>query len=186
MSRVNQDTHAGPSFSFANRLRRVCWNLTWSLLASWTPAPLHAWRAFLLRTFGAEVGKGVHVYPKVKVWAPWNLRLGDQVGVGNGAILYSQGMITIGKKVVVSQGAHLCAGTHDYEDPGFPLVTGDISVRARAWIAAESFVHPGITIGEGAVLGARSVAVKDLEAWGVYGGNPARFLKKRVMKESDQ
>ncbi len=86
----------------------------------YSPRQFHLWRSFLLRLFGASIGEKVHVYPRVKVWAPWNIRLGDECGIGNGAILYSQGTITIGRRAVISQGAHLCAGTHDYNLPGFP------------------------------------------------------------------
>jgi len=99
--------------------------------------------------------------------------------VGDGAILYSQGMIRLGRRTVVSQGAHLCAGTHDYEQPGFPLITRPITVSANAWLAAECFIMPGVTIGEGAVIGARSVVTKDMPAWMVCAGHPCRPLKPR-------
>jgi putative colanic acid biosynthesis acetyltransferase WcaF len=144
---------------------------------------LHAWRRTLLRAFGARVGRSVHVYPGARIWAPWNLELGDECGVADGAILYSQGMIRLGAQSVVSQGAHLCAGTHDYEKPGFPLVTKPISVGAKSWLAAECFVHPGVTIGEGAVIGARSVVTKDMPPWTVCAGHPCRPLKPRLKRD---
>lgn len=177
----NQDTHCGPSFSLGNRLARVGWGLVSALLFRPSPRPLHGWRSFLLRCFGAEVGKGVHVYPKVVIWAPWNLVIGDEAGIANGAILYSQGKIIIGKRAVISQGAHLCAGTHDYTKEGFPLITRPIVIEDQVWIAAEAFVHPGVTIGEGTVVGARSVVTKDLPAWKVCSGFPARPLKDRIL-----
>lgn len=176
---INSDTHTGPSFSLGNRLRRFLWNLTWLLLARWTPRPCHAWRSFILRLFGAQVGSGVHVYPSARIWAPWNLTLGDRAGVGDHAILYSQGPITIGQEAVISQGAHLCAGTHDFEQSGFPLVTRPITIGDQAWIAAEVFIHPGVTVGKGAVVGARSVVTGDLEPWMVCSGFPARPLRPR-------
>jgi putative colanic acid biosynthesis acetyltransferase WcaF len=176
---INQDTHSGPSFSLANRLKRILWNFVWVLTCRWTPAPLFAWRSCVLRRFGAKVGRGVHVYPAVKIWAPWNLEIGDQAGIGNGATLYSQGKIRIGRRAVISQGAHLCAGTHDYTQPGFPLITKPIVIGDQAWIAAEAFVHPGVTIGEGCVVGARSVVTKDLPAWTVCSGFPAKVLRER-------
>lgn len=176
---VNTDTHSGPSFSLGNRFARLFWYIIQATLFGWSPAPFHGWRSFLLRRFGAVVGKGVHVYPKVHVWAPWNLEIAEHTGIGNGATLYCQGKMIIGKRVVISQGAHLCGGTHDYTKPGFPLVPGEIVIGDDAWIAAEAFVHPGITVGTGAILGARSVAVRDLEPWTIYGGNPARPLKTR-------
>ncbi|GHC61365.1 WcaF family extracellular polysaccharide biosynthesis acetyltransferase [Roseibacillus persicicus] len=176
---VNKDTFTGPSFSFENRLLRFLWILTWNSLGGWTPIPFFAWRSFLLKRFGAQIGKGVHVYPKVKVWAPWNIALGDEVGVGNGAILYSQDRIEIGNRAVISQGAHLCTGTHDYDKQGFPLVTKPIVIGSNVWVAAEAFVHPGVKIGDGSVVGARSVVTKDLPAWMVCSGFPAKPLKMR-------
>jgi putative colanic acid biosynthesis acetyltransferase WcaF len=180
----NQDTHSGPSFSLGNRLARVAWGIAAALLFRPSPRPLHAWRALLLRAFGASIGKGVHVYPGARIWAPWNLEIADGAGVANGAILYTQGKITIGKKAVISQGAHLCAGTHDFTHPGFPLVTKPIVIGDHVWIAAEAFVHPGVTIGEGTVVGARSVVTKSLPPWKVCSGFPAAPLKDRVLSSA--
>lgn len=180
MPSVNTDTHAGASFSLSNRAARVVWNLVQGTLFRWSPRPLHGWRSFLLRLFGAKVGRGAHVYAGAKIWAPWNVDIGEETGVADGATLYSQGKITLGRRVVISQGAHLCAGTHDYEKPGFPLVTAPITVGDEAWIAAEAFVHPGVTIGEGAVIGARAVVTRSQPAWMVCAGNPARPLKPRL------
>jgi putative colanic acid biosynthesis acetyltransferase WcaF len=181
----NQDTHTGPSFSLANRLGRVAWNIFFVLFFRYTPKPLHAWRSFVLRCFGATVGKGVHVYPNVKIWAPWNLILLDECGVSNGAILYSQGKITIGKRVVISQGAHICAGTHDYTKKGFPLITKPIVIHDNAWVATEAFVHPGVTIGEGCVIGARAVVGKDMPEWMVCAGHPCKPIKPRVFEGTE-
>ena len=178
---INVDTHTGPSFSLRNRLGRIVWGLTSFLLFRFSPKPLHAWRSFLLRCFGAKVGHGVHVYPGVKIWAPWNLELEDESGIASGVILYSQGKITIGKRTVVSQGAHLVTGTHDYSDVGFPLITKPIRIGDYAWIATEAFIHPGVTIGAGCVIGARSVVNRDMPAWMVCAGHPCKPLKARKM-----
>ncbi|TGE04306.1 DapH/DapD/GlmU-related protein [Hymenobacter fodinae] len=178
---VNSNTHTGPSFSRRNRLGRLLWGMFSALLFRYSPRPMHAWRSFLLRCFGAKVGRGVHVYPGVKIWAPWNLDLADECGIASGAILYCQGKITIGKRAVVSQGAHLVAGTHDYTQPGFPLITNPITVGDHAWVAADAFVHPGITIGEGCVIGARSVVTKDMPDWMVCAGHPCKPLKDRAV-----
>lgn len=141
---------------------------------------MHGYRSFVLRLFGAKVGRGVHVYPRVKIWAPWNLILKDECGVANGVILYSQGKIFIGRRAVISQGAHLAAGTHDYNHPGFPLITKPILINDHVWIAAEAFIHPGITLGEGCVIGARAVVTKDMPAWMVCGGHPCKPIKERA------
>lgn len=176
----NQDTITGPSFSRKNRIGRLIWGVVFLTCFRFSPRTLHGWRAFVLRCFGATIGKGVHVYPDVRIWAPWNLRLDDECGIGNGAILYSQGTITIGRRAVISQGAHLCAGTHDYNLPGFPLITKPIVIGAHAWVAAEAFIHPGVTVAEGCVVGARSVVTKDMPAWMVCAGHPCKPLKERT------
>jgi putative colanic acid biosynthesis acetyltransferase WcaF len=173
----------GPSFSLANRLARVVWNFVWWTLFLPSSRPLHAWRGFLLRVFGAEIGRDCHIYPGAKIWAPWNLSCAEQVGIADGAILYNQARISIGANAVISQGAHLCTGTHDYESSGFELIAYPITIGSHAWIAAEAFIHPGITIGEGAVIGARSVVTRSMPEWMVCAGNPCRPLKTRVIKE---
>jgi putative colanic acid biosynthesis acetyltransferase WcaF len=177
---INSNTHTGPSFSLKNRLKRVLWNTICLILFKYSPAPFHAWRRFILRLFGAKIGSKVHVYGKVKIWAPWNLHLGDYCGIGDGVNLYSQDKIYIGKYAVISQGAHLCAGTHDYTKPGFPLLTKPIIIGNYAWIASEAFIHPGVTIGEGTVVGARSVVTADLPEWQICSGFPCKPIKPRV------
>ncbi|MBO0357508.1 putative colanic acid biosynthesis acetyltransferase [Hymenobacter sp. BT186] len=181
---VNTNTHTGPSFSLSNRLGRVAWQLCSFLLFRYSPRPLHKWRAFLLQCFGAKVGRGVHVYPGVKIWAPWNLELADECGIASGAILYSQGKIIVGQRAVISQGAHLVTGTHDYSHPGFPLITKPIHIGSQTWIAAEVFIHPGVTINDGCVVGARSVVTKDMPSWTVCAGFPCKPIKPREFTTS--
>lgn len=165
---------------------RIVWNVAYIFLFRISPKPLHAWRSFILRSFGAKIGKGVHVYPAVKIWAPWNLEIGDQTGIANNVILYSQGKIIIGKRAVISQGAHLCAGTHDYTKRGFPLITMPIYIEDEAWIAAEAFLHPGVTVGKGVIVGARSVVNKNLPELMICAGNPCRPLKPRPPIEENE
>jgi putative colanic acid biosynthesis acetyltransferase WcaF len=175
----NTDTFKGASFSLKNRIGRIAWQFVSLLFFRITPKPFHMWRSFILRCFGAKVGHGVHVYPAVKIWAPWNLELGDECGVANGAILYSQGKIKIGKRSVISQGAHICTGTHDYKQKGFPLITKPIIIGDHTWIAAEAFIHPGVTINEGCIIGARSVVTADMPSWMVCAGHPCAPIKPR-------
>ncbi len=171
--------NAAVSFSLRNRLVRVVWQIVWALFAAWTPPPLHAWRGFLLRSFGARIGRGTRIYGTAIVWLPANLDVGDGSIIGPRVRVYNQGRITIGTNTVVSQGAHLCASTHDYESPNFQLVLRPIVIGNDAWVAAEAFVGPGVTIGDGAVLAARGVAVRDIEPWSVAGGNPAKQIRMR-------
>ncbi|MFC3198964.1 WcaF family extracellular polysaccharide biosynthesis acetyltransferase [Parapedobacter deserti] len=178
----NTDTHTGPSFSLQNRLTRAVWGAVYILFFRYSPRPLHGWRSLLLRLFGAKIGKDVHVYPAVKVWAPWNIEIGDESGVANGANLYSQGRIIIGRRAVISQGAYLCTGTHDYTKKGFPLIAKPIVIEDYAWVAAEAFVHPGVTVAEGSVVGARSVVTKNTLPWTVCSGFPCRPLAPRTLE----
>jgi putative colanic acid biosynthesis acetyltransferase WcaF len=97
--------------------------------------------------------------------------------------LYSQGRITIGDRTVVSQDCYLCTGTHDYDDPGFVLITKPIAIGADAWLAAGCFVLPGVSIGDGAIVGARSVVTKDIAPWTIGAGNPFRPIRARTPKD---
>lgn len=177
-----QDPRKEATFTLGNRLRRLVWSVAYSCLFRISPRPMHAWRAIILRLFGAEMGRGTHVYPRVRIWAPWNLIVEDEAGVADDVILYSMAKITIGNRAVVSQGAHLCTGTHDYQDPSFRLYAEPIRIGAEAWICADAFIGPGVNIGDAAVIGARSVVSKDMPASMVCAGNPCRPIKAREMR----
>lgn len=172
----------GASFPLRNRLFRAVWSVAWLLLARWTPPPLHGWRRLVLQLFGAELARGARVHASVRVWYPPHLRLGENVLIGPGARLYNQGRISIGARTVVSQGAYLCASSHDIADPDFQLVLRPISVGEGCWIAAEAFVGPGVTVGDGAVVAARAALFTDATAMGVYRGNPAAFVRERRLR----
>jgi putative colanic acid biosynthesis acetyltransferase WcaF len=178
------DPYTQPSFSLSNRLLRVAWGIVYALLFRTSPRPLHRWRAFLLRCFGAKMGRHCHVYPKAVIWAPWNLALADYVGIADDVQCYSIAAISIGERTVISQGTFLCTGTHNYEDPNFQLMAEPITIGAQVWLCAESFVHPGVTIADGTVVGARSVVTRDLPAWMVCTGNPCRPVKPRILQQS--
>jgi putative colanic acid biosynthesis acetyltransferase WcaF len=174
-----QDPYLRPAFSLSDRLRRQCWNICWTLLYKTSPRPLHSWRAFLLRAFGAEIGPNCHFYPQSKVWAPWNLICADQVTAGDGAEIYNPAPVTFGSHAILSQEAYVCGATHDYDDPGFPLMAFAMSFGPYSWICARASVAPGVNVGEGAVLGLGSVATRNLEPWTVYAGVPAMKVKGR-------
>lgn len=185
---ITNDIHSNinpriqPSFSLKNRFRRLIWGITYSLLFRPSPRPTHSWRAFLLRLFGATLGKHCHVYPTVRIWAPWNLHISNYVGIGDYVICYSIAPIYIGDNVTISQGSHLCTGTHDYENPLFQLIANSITIEDEVWVCAEAFVGPGVTIGKGCVIGARSVVTKNMPKWMVCAGNPCRPIKPRVIR----
>jgi putative colanic acid biosynthesis acetyltransferase WcaF len=173
----------GPSFSLRNRLLRAAWNLTWLLLASWTPRQLHPWRRFLLRAFGASMAGNADVRGSARVWFPPHLVMEDGALIGPRVNCYNMATVSLGAGALVSQGAHLCAGSHDIDSPVFQLVARPISLGPEVWVAAEAFVGPGVRIREGAVLGARAAAFRDLEPWTVYGGNPAVALRQRRIRD---
>lgn len=169
-----------PSPSLRDKLRRSIWRFVEATAYNWSPVILHRWRCFLLRLFGAKVGPGAHPYPTSRVWAPWNLKLGAKSSLGPNVNCYSVGPIVIEHNVTVSQGAHLCAATHDLRDPSFPLVVGSIVIESGAWVAAEAFIGPGVRIGREAVVGARSVVTKDVGDQAIVAGNPCRQIGSRL------
>ena len=173
-------------FPLSNRIYRAAWNVVWLLLARWTPPPLHGWRRILLRLFGARIAPSAYIYPSVRIWSPANFEMCAYASIGPHVTIYSMAKITLEPYALASQGAHLCAGTHDIEDAHFQLRARPIVVGAHAWIAAEAFVGPGVHVGAGAVLGARGCAFRDLDPWTVYIGNPARARKPRKIRFPDR
>lgn len=157
---------------------RLLWDLAHPLFAL-SPRPMWGWRRLLLRLFGARIGRDVRINPSARVTIPWNLTIGDEVGVGDRVILYALGPVNIGARATVSQGAHLCAGSHDFRDPAMGLTKLPISIGEETWICADAFVGPGVIVGPRAVVGARAVAMKDVAAGAVVAGNPAREIGKR-------
>lgn len=166
-------------YTTREKIGRVLWNYFGQKLFRCTFHNWYGLRNALLRLFGARVGSPVRIRPTVLVEQPWNLSIGDNSSIGDRAIVYCLGKVTIGAHVSVSQGAHLCAGTHDYRKLDMPLLRPPIVVEDYAWVAADAFVGPGVTVREGAILGARGVAIKDLDAWHIYSGNPAQKVKAR-------
>lgn len=166
---------AATKWSRREQMGRILWALVWPLFRL-SPRPFWACRRSLLRLFGARVGTGAHLYPTVDITIPWNLEIGDHAAVGDRAILYALGPITIGTNATVSQRAHLCAGTHDFRSPSMSLVKSPISVGDDAWICAEAFVGPGVDIGAGAVVGARAVVMRNVPPGFVVAGNPAQKI----------
>lgn len=173
----------GPSFSLRNRVFRALWIGTWFLLCSWTPPSWSPWRVFLLQLFGAQVDRRAAIASNVAIWLPRNLKLDRNVTIGPGVTLYNMAMISIAENTIISQGAVLCAGTHDICDPAFQLISKPITIGRHVWIATQAFVGPGVVINDGAVLGARGCAFNSLEAWKVYVGNPAKYIKDRKLEK---
>ena len=164
----------------ADKLRRMLWSVVWLVLFRPTPRwCLNSWRIFLLKLFGAEIGKGCRIFPDCYIWAPWNLKMGQYSVLAQGVDCYSMATISIGDRVTVSQRSFLCAGTHDISRLTLPLDVKPIFIHDFSWVCAESFIGPGVSLGRGCVVGARAVVMRNVSDWDVVAGNPAKIVKVR-------
>ena len=167
-----------------HQLVRFCWTIVWGLFARPLPRSVGSgWKRFLLRLFGATIDSTAVVYSSAKIYYPANLIMEKYACLASNVDCYNVASVRIGANTTVSQGACLCTASHDIYDSLNPLITASIEVKDQAWIAADAFVAMGVTIGQGAVVGARSAVFRDVEPWTVVGGNPAKFIKKRILKE---
>ena len=169
----------------ASKYKRALWNVVWTLFFR-TNLDREKyeirWRNWLLRKFGAKIGRGCVVFSTVRIWQPWNLELGDHVTLSEGVNCYAVDKIRIGSQSVISCDAFLCTASHDIESPSHDLTFAPIEIGEHCWVAARSIVMPGRRIGDGGVVAAGAVVVKDVAPWTVVGGNPARFLKERKVR----
>lgn len=165
------------------KVKRLLWSMVENTVYRYSFHTWSGWRAFLLRCFGAKIGKNCIIRRTVKVYYPWLLTMGDMVIVGDAANLYCLGPITLNDRCMVSQEAYLCAGTHDFSKIDLPLVTKPVILGKDAWVCARAFVGPGVTIGEGAVVGACAVAMRDVAPWKIVAGNRATVVGERRLQE---
>lgn len=171
-------SRAARNWTFQEQVTRLMWSSVKPLFA-FSPRLFWGWRRWLLRLFGAQIGPNVHICPTVRILIPRNLTIGAQTAIGDRAILYGLGAITIGARVTISQGSHLCAGTHDWRKPDMLLQKLPITIENDSWICADAFVGPDVTIGARAIVGARAVVMRDIQANSIVAGNPAREIGKR-------
>jgi putative colanic acid biosynthesis acetyltransferase WcaF len=174
-----RDPYLVPSTSLASKLARAAWRIVYLTLFRPSPRLMHGWRALLLRAFGARIGANARIYPKARIWAPWNLECEDVVAIADDAIVYNPAPVRLGSHTIVSEQAYLCGATHDYNDPSFRMVWAPITIERYAWICARASVQMGVTVREGAILGLGAVATSDLAPWSIYVGVPARRVKAR-------
>lgn len=166
-----------------NKLLRLVWRTIWILFFRPSPRMFHAWRRLLLRIFGAKLGHGTYIYPSVQIWAPWNLQMGDHSCLSHFVDCYCVEKVFIGRHATVSQYSYLCTASHDYNKVGMPLVAAPIVIEDYAWITADVFVGPGVTVREGAVVAARSNLTRiDVPRWTVVAGSPAKPIGFRDPK----
>jgi putative colanic acid biosynthesis acetyltransferase WcaF len=171
-------------YTATEQLLRVLWSLD-QLAMHLSPRLFFAWRRLVLRAFGANVGRHVHVYPSTRVYMPWNLVAGDWATIGEDALIYNLGSVSIGCRATVSYRAHICAGTHDFSDPALPLLKPQVVICDDAWIGTDAFVGPGVTVGRGAVVGGRAVVVDDVPELQIVAGNPARRIGTRAFVSNE-
>lgn len=175
---MNPDLSLSP-YSTREKAARMLWGLVQATLFRLSFHSWYGWRRAVLVAFGARLDPVVRIRRSVRIECPWNLAVGHDSAIGDRVVLYCLGPVSIGSRVTVSQGAHLCAGTHDFTRRAMPLVRPRISVGDDAWICADAFVGPSVDVGAGAILGARAVAMRSLDPWTIYAGNPARAVRAR-------
>lgn len=168
-----------PNFRGRSGLTVQLWWLIHAFLFKPSPQFFYGWRRFLVKLFGAKVGKNVLLRPSCSITYPWKVTIGDNSWIGDEVVLYSLGPINIGKNVVISQRSYICTGSHDYSKPDFPIFHEKIVIEDDCWLATDVYVAPGITIGTGTVVGARSSVFKDLPKEKVCLGSPAKPIKDR-------
>jgi len=167
------------NFRGKSKLFVQIWWIVESTLFAMSPQFLYGWRRFLLRVFGAHIGKGVFIRSTVKCTYPWKVSIGDYSWIGENCILYSLGNISIGNNVAVAHNVHFNTGFHDYTITSFDIGAKSILIEDECWLASDVYIAPGVTVGRGAIVGARSSVFNNLEAGNIYVGSPAKFLKKR-------
>ncbi|MBO8455276.1 MAG: putative colanic acid biosynthesis acetyltransferase [Bacteroidetes bacterium] len=172
------------SLSRKNQLIRLIWSIIWTISARWLPRSTGShWKILLLKIFGAQIDKTAVIYSSAKIYYPANLIMGKYSCLASDVNCYNVDKIVVMDNSTVSQGAFLCTASHDITDPLNHLITAPIVIQDQAWVAADAFIGMGVTIGQGAVVGARAAVFKNVEPWTVVGGNPAKFIKKRIIKE---
>ena len=164
-------------------VRRAIWQCVQPVFWPKRPRALSALRVGLLRLFGAHIGQNVLICGGVRVTVPWLLQMDDYAVLGDDVEVYNLAPVHIGAHAVISQRVYLCTATHDHTLTDFPLYAKPITVGAQSWLAAGVFVSPGLTIGEGSVVGAQSVVTRNVDPWMVAAGNPCRVIKPRVLKQ---
>ncbi|KEO72586.1 LbetaH domain-containing protein [Anditalea andensis] len=167
-----------------NKLGRLIWNVfSFFFFRPFILNVFNPYRIFILKLFGAQVSYQSVVHASVKIWAPWNLEMHPYATLAPMVDCYNPGRIIIKAQTTVSQKAYLCAASHNISLSHHPLIISPITIEDQAWVAADAFIGPGVTVGQGAVVGARAVVFQNVAPWTVVRGNPAEFVKNRILKD---
>ncbi|MBB3700966.1 putative colanic acid biosynthesis acetyltransferase [Flammeovirga yaeyamensis] len=167
-----------------HQLIRLIWNISWSIFCKWLPRSVgRKWRLFFVNLFGGNISYKANIYPSVKIYAPWNLEMHDFSCLAPNVDCYNVDKIILEENTIVSQKSYLCTASHDISKSTFPLITSPITIKNGSWVGASCFIGMGVIINNGAVVGATSSVYKDVEPWTIVGGNPAKFIKKRIINE---
>lgn len=156
--------------------------LWWAVKATlfrWSPQFAYGFRRTLLRAFGARIGRDVLIRPTAEITYPWKLELGDRTWIGDDVVLYTLGEIKVGADSVISQRSYICAADHDMATMQFVIRARPISIGSQVWIATDVFVAPGVSIADGAVIGARSSVFGDQPGFQLCAGSPCRVIRSR-------
>jgi putative colanic acid biosynthesis acetyltransferase WcaF len=173
-----QKNRAARKYSRSEQARRVAWSLgRWLFRLS--PHPCYGWRRWVLRLFGARVGRHVRTAASTHLYMPWNVEIGDWAAIGPDVFVYSLGTVRIGERATVSYRTHVCAGTHDFSDSAMPLLKPPVTIEDDAWVGTDAFIGPGVTVGRGSIVAARAVVVKDVDPFTMVGGHPAHIIGQR-------
>jgi len=167
-----------------HKLGRVLWGAVWLLFARWLPRSFgNSWKIFLLRCFGAKIDSNAKIYSSVKIYAPWNLEMSAYSCLAPEVDCYNVDKISIGAHATISQKTFLCSASHNVSLSSNPLIHLPIIIEDQAWVGADAYIGMGVKIKQGAVVGARACVYKDVESWTIVGGNPAKFIKRRIVNE---
>lgn len=176
----NLNTYKTPKdFRGRSKITVQLWWIVQAIFFRLSPQFMYGWRRFLLRSFGAKIGKQVIIRPSAQITYPWKLSIGDYSWIGDEVVLYTLGEIEIGSNAVISQRSYICTGTHDYSSPDFRIYAQKITIGNKCWLATDVYVAPNVHIGDGTVVGARSSVFKDLPAAKICIGNPANPIRDR-------
>ena len=181
---ADEQRHRSP-FTVRENFARLMWLIVQGTIFRFSFPTWYRYRVMLLRLFRAKIDPTCRIKRTVRFDCPWNVTAGRNCALGDYVIVYALGSITLGRRVTVSQYSHLCAGSHDFTHRYLPLIKPPITLENDVWLGADAFVGPGVTVHEGALLGARGSAFKDLDAWTIYGGSPARRMRERPPMQSD-